>query len=254
VDFIDIHSHVLYGLDDGPRDAAGSRALLEMAARGGTTDIVATPHANSKYRFNPALIEARVAELQPGSAVRIHRGCDFRLQADTIDDALANPAKYTINHGRYLLVEFPDMTVFAHADAVLLRLLDADLVPIVTHPERHPVLSRQIEDLARWVQMGCFVQVTAGSITGRFGRSAQASVRRFVERGVVHFVASDAHDTRHRPQTLGDAYDQLAREWDEDVVRPMFVDYPRAVVVDEAIETDLRVRRKKRWYQFWGGS
>jgi protein-tyrosine phosphatase len=251
---VDIHTHVLYGLDDGAKDASESRAMLELAARYGTTDLVATPHANSKYPFDPELIDARIAELGAASTVRLHRGCDFRLQSDTIDDALRHPRKYAINHLNYLLVEFPDVWLFAHTDEVLLQLLGVGLTPIITHPERHVQLRKRAADLARWIELGCYVQVTGSSVTGRFGRSAQATIEEFVERGLVHFVASDAHDTRHRPPSLTDAYEKLAEAWGEEVVRPMFVDNPRAVLTGDPIESDVRPvrRRTKRWYQFWG--
>jgi protein-tyrosine phosphatase len=254
LDFVDIHSHILYGLDDGAKDAATSRAMLEMAAAAGTVDLVATPHANSKYRFDPELVEQRITELSADSPVRLHRGCDFRLQSDTIDDAIAHPRKYAINNRNYLLVEFPDFSIFASTDDVLMPLLDAGLIPIITHPERHGELRKRPDDLARWVEMGCYVQVTAGAATGRFGREAQAAAEEFVARGLVHFVASDAHDTRHRPPRLGSAYTKLADEWGEEAVRPMFVDNPRAVLIGDPIESDVRPvrRRKKSWYQFWG--
>ena len=157
VEFVDIHSHVLYGLDDGVRTAADSRAMLEMAAAGGTTDLVATPHANSRYPFESAVVDAQIAELGAASPVRLHRGCDFRLQSDTIEDALQHPSKHAINQLSYLLVEFADVAMFAHTDEVLLQLLGAGLVPIITHPERHGQLRHRPDDLARWIGFGCYV-------------------------------------------------------------------------------------------------
>lgn len=253
VEFIDIHSHVLHGLDDGARDFDDTCAMLQMAAAGGTTDIVATPHANSRYPFDPAAISARLNELQGRSPLRVHRGCDFRLQSDTIDDALTHPTKYTINQKCYLLAEFPEHTVFSHTENVLARLLDVGIVPIITHPERHRELPTRFDDLARWIDMGCYLQVTAGSLTGRFGRGARAHARRLVARGLVHFVASDAHDTRSRPPTLGEAYRELVQEWGETAVRPLFSDNPRAVLAGEPFDSFVKpLRQRRRWYQVWG--
>ncbi len=107
VRFIDIHSHVLYGLDDGAKTREESVKMLELARAAETTDIVATPHANGQYVFNPELIDERIAELSAHVDIRIHRGCDFRLQFDNVEDALAHPEKYTINHNGHLLVEMP---------------------------------------------------------------------------------------------------------------------------------------------------
>src|SRR5438309_559236 len=109
---IDIHSHVLPGLDDGSRTLEESILMLQMAAADGTTDIVASPHSNLMFRFDSDLVEAKVAELQSYcSDVRIHRGCDFHLIPERIAEALADPGKYSINHNGYLLVEFPDFVI-----------------------------------------------------------------------------------------------------------------------------------------------
>ena len=252
--FVDIHSHVLYGMDDGAQTIEESVAMLEIAARSGTTDIVATPHANSQYPFDPALIDQCLAELGGRTTVRLHRGCDFHLQVDNIEDALAHPEKYTINQKGYLLVEFPSHSVFHGSEEILQRLLDAGMVPIVSHPERNAALQRQGDDLARWVELGCCVQVTAASFTGLFGPSARASARQFMERGLVHFVASDAHDTKHRTPDLREAYGRLADKWGEERIRPLFVENPRAVLTGDAVELDLPAGapKRRRWYQFWG--
>jgi protein-tyrosine phosphatase len=250
---VDIHSHVLYGLDDGAKTREESVQMLEIAVESGTADIVATPHANGQYAFNPEVIEARIAELNAGAGIRIYPGCDFHLQFDNIEDALAHPEKYTINHKGYLLVEFPEVGIFSETDAILARLLDGGMVPIVTHPERNRELQRRLDDLARWVGRGCLVQVTAGSYTGMFGTAPKHYANELLQRGLIHFVASDAHDATFRTPRLRDAYGLLADTWGEDSIRPLFVDNPRAVLAGDAVDVELpavRVKRRK-WYQFW---
>jgi len=254
VGFVDIHSHVLYGLDDGAKTVEDSVAMLEYAAAAGTSDIVATPHANAQFAFDPELVDARIAELGPQVSVRIHRGCDFHLQVDNIQDAIAHPDKYTVNRKSYLLVEFPDLGIFPNSDQILLQLLDAGLVPIITHPERNDAIQRRLDEVARWVESGCYVQVTAGSFTGVFGRRARVCADELVRRGLTHFVASDAHDCNHRPPSLAEAYQYLAGKWDEAAIRPMFVDNPAAVLTGDRIDFEFEpatVKRRK-WYQFWG--
>ncbi|MEP7305871.1 MAG: CpsB/CapC family capsule biosynthesis tyrosine phosphatase [Acidobacteriota bacterium] len=251
--YVDIHSHVLYGLDDGAETREESVQMLELAVRSGTTDIVATPHANGRYRFAPHLIAEQIAELSAGTELRIYPGCDFHLQFDNIEDAVAHPEKYTINHKGYLLVEFPDVGFFTETDAILGRLLDGGMVPIVTHPERNRELRRHLDDIARWVQIGCYVQVTAGSYTGTFGKGARQTANELMHRGLTHFVASDAHDVQFRSPSLLEAYTLLADEWGEDLIRPLFVENPRAVLTGAAVDFELpptSVRRRK-WYQFW---
>src|SRR4051812_36338517 len=121
---VDIHSHILWGLDDGADTRETSIAMLKMAAEAGTTDIVATPHANFEYRFDKVLVSQRIAELAEATAgrPRIHSGCDFHLSFENIEDALQTPARYTINDGPYLLVEFPEFSI-SHMRQVLDALL-----------------------------------------------------------------------------------------------------------------------------------
>jgi protein-tyrosine phosphatase len=251
--FADIHSHVLYGMDDGARTRDDSLRMLELAARSGTTDIVATPHANSRYRYDPHLIDAQIADLNASVAgIGVHRGCDFSLQADNIDDAIAHPARYAINGRQYLMVEFPDIPTFGSHDGILEHLLGAGLVPVITHPERNAAIRRTPRTVARWVDLGCFVQVTAGSFGGRFGKGARDCAIGLLASGLVHFVASDAHDCEHRPPTLGSVYDALVREWGAESIRPLFIDNPRAVIAGATIDApSLPLRRRRRWFEVW---
>lgn len=248
--FADIHSHVLYGMDDGAKTREDSLRMLELASRSGTTDIVATPHANGRFRYDVQVVDQQIADLNASvEGIRIHRGCDFELEGDNIEDALVNPRKYTINGGPYLLVEFPHTLRNPHADWILKHLMDSGVTPILTHPERIPLLQTRIEDLARWVGNGCWLQLTAGSITGAFGRQAQRFSDALVKRGLVQVVASDGHDCTGRPPSLGEAYDALARRYGAAAIRPLFADNPRAVIAGERLDVGVApLKPLRRWF------
>jgi protein-tyrosine phosphatase len=184
--------------------------------------------------------------------VRIHPGCDFHLSAGNIHDALAHPEKYTINHGSYLLVEFPELSRFQAAGEIFRRLLDAGLIPIISHPERNEHLRKHVEDLAGFVEAGCYVQVTAASITGLFGPEAKRSTSKLFERGLVHVVASDAHETKRRTPNLRGAYDALASTLEESVLEAVFSVNPAAIVANDMIDVPAPpLRSTRRWYQIW---
>jgi protein-tyrosine phosphatase len=254
---IDVHSHILHGLDDGAASFEVSLAMVKLAADWGTTDIVASPHANLEYKFDPNVVESRLAELREAagaSAPRLHYGCDFHLSFDNIQDAVAHPTKYTINHGRYLLVEFSDLVIFPNTSEIFARLLDAGMVPVITHPERNPLLQQKLDTLSEWVGMGCLLQVTAQSFTGRFGRRAERFSRTLLEEDLIHVVASDAHDTQHRPPNLGEAYEWLARERSEALAERVCVSIPGAIVRNEPLPEPAAVGEAsggRKWYQFW---
>jgi protein-tyrosine phosphatase len=265
---IDIHSHVLYGLDDGPRTFEDSLAMIRMAAAHGTTALVATPHASPDYRFQPETIARRMEELrgalrrlartaEPDSAesgaLELYSGCDFHLSYDNIEDALVNPTKYTINRKNYLLVEFSDLLIFKNTSEIFARLAGAGMTPIITHPERNGLLRMRLEEIAGWVESGVCVQVTAQSLTGEFGQRARGFSQRLLDRGLVHFIASDGHDCVHRPPCMDLARAWLAEHYSDEVSETLCTTNPRAAVTGVPLKkVSVEVAHPSRkWYQFW---
>jgi protein-tyrosine phosphatase len=252
---IDIHSHVLYGLDDGARTLEDSLAMIRMAAAHGTTALVATPHASPDYRFEPELIAQRLEELRTGcgDALELYSGCDFHLSFDNIEDALANPNKYTINHKNYLLVEFSDLLIFKNTSEIFARLAGAGMIPVITHPERNGLLRLRLEEIAAWVESGVCVQVTAQSLTGEFGQRARGFSQRLLDRGLVHFIASDGHDCERRPPCMDAARDWLARNYGAVAAETLSAINPQAAVTGGLLKkVSVEVARpSRRWYQLW---
>ncbi len=255
---VDIHSHILPGLDDGAPNARTSVEMLRIAAESGTTDIVATPHANLTYSFEPDTIRRKVDQLTEMTArrPRIHWGCDFHLSYDNIRDAIANPTKYTINNRRYLLVEFSDLLIFKNSTEIFDTLMTAGMIPIITHPERNWLLQHRLAELEEWVSRGVLLQVTALSFTGRFGRAAKKFSETLLERGLVHFVASDAHDPEDRTPYMADVYDLIARRYGERWAERLFVTNPRATLSGDAVEGGRAEDppRRRKWYRLWSRS
>jgi protein-tyrosine phosphatase len=237
-------------MDDGAETLEDSVAMVRMAAQAGTTDIVATPHANLTYRFDPALISERITALQAavGPQPHIHRGCDFHLSYDNIQDAIANPAKYSINGGGYLLVEFSDLAIFHTATHVFERLLAAGLKPIITHPERNGLLQQRLQQIEQWVAMGCLLQVTAASILGGFGSRARHFSEVLLKHRLVHFVASDAHDCQYRPPVLDKARQHLHKRFGAAVAEQLTTTNPLCAVTNAPLPEAAPVSSRS-WYQ-----
>jgi len=256
---VDIHSHVLWGVDDGAKTLDDSLAMVAMAAAAGTTDLVASPHASPQYKYDPALVRERLdaiqaaSHTQPGPKIRLHIGCDFHLSYDNIQDALANPRKYTINGGRYLLVEFSELLIFRNTGEIFSRMLEAGMAPIVTHPERNQLLCQRIDELAAWCEAGAFLQVTGQSFLGRFGRRAAEFAHTLVDRGLVHFVASDGHDLVHRPPRLDEAFAWLERRYGRGLAELLCVENPRAALTGDPIALPVAnpPLLSRKWYQIW---
>ena len=252
---VDIHSHILPGLDDGSPSFNVSLDMAHMALHAGTTDIVATPHANTSYRYDPGAIAAHIMELQKavGDGIKIHRGCDFHLSPENIQFALRDPARFAINGLSYLLVEFPEMTLFQGIERIFRDLADVGLTPIVSHPERNRHLIADIPRLRRWVANGIPLQITAQSLLSKFGAGAARSCLRLLEEGLVHFVASDAHDLVHRTPRLDAAKRFVVAQFDEEYAELLFEVHPRAVIDGrpfEIIPFPPRRKKRRKWFHF----
>jgi protein-tyrosine phosphatase len=250
---IDIHSHILPGLDDGAKTLDVTVEMLRMAAAAGTTDIVASPHANQEYRFDSRLVEQRISEAQAaaGETPRIWYGCDFHLMPENIEDAVRSPERYTINHKGYLLVEFSDLHVPKTADQIFARLMRAHMRPVVTHPERNQILTSRLGDLEAWVQQGVLMQVTALSFLGRFGKTAKQVSDELMGRGLVHFVASDAHDLKWRTTSMVEAHRYVVRNFGEEAAVRVFEENPRAALTGVPISRAPIPIKRRKWYQVW---
>lgn len=227
---IDIHHHLLYGVDDGSRDLETSVQMVEMAAADGITHIVCTPHAVERYPYRPQVNAERLAALRNrvGDKVNLGLGCDFHLSFENIQDALAHPRKYTINGLDYLLVEFPDTSISPKITDMFYEMMVAGMRPIITHPERNLTLQRKPERMNEWLEQGCLVQVTANSLTGRFGKRAREMGLQLLQQGRVHFLATDAHDLRSRPPVMSEARNLIAEKFGADTAERLCVTNPLA--------------------------
>jgi len=227
---VDLHCHILAGLDDGAKTIEDSLAMAEEAIADGITHVVATPHASSDWKFDYPRVRAAREELSARLADRLTlaTGCDFHLSLENLTAIRGDPRPYCINQKDYLLVEFNEFSIPASMDQTLHELQLAGLRPIVTHPERNAILRTRPERLRAWVAQGNYVQITAGSLTGVFGPAAQELAWTWIGKGWVHFVSSDAHNTGRRPLRLKFAFDEIARQLGAQRARDLMVDNPRA--------------------------
>jgi protein-tyrosine phosphatase len=227
---VDLHCHILFGLDDGPKTIEDSLAMAEDAIADGITHVVATPHASSEYEFDFARVRYVRDTLHEklNGRLNLATGCDFHLNLENLKSIRQNPAPYCINQNDYLLVEFNEFSIPRSMDQTLHELQLVGLHPIVTHPERNGILRTQPERLLQWVRLGCYVQITAGSLAGVFGPGAQEDAWAWIGHGIVHFVSSDAHNTARRPLKLKFAYDAVADRYGLQKAEALLVENPLA--------------------------
>ncbi len=251
---VDIHCHILPALDDGARGEEVSAAMAAMAIEDGITHIVATPHANYQYRFDPEINRQKRDRLQQsvGDGLTLLLGCDFHLSYENLESLRLDPKRYTINATQYLLVEFADNSIPPGMDQIFSGLLTGEIVPIMTHPERNPLLAEDTEQLRKWIDLGCLVQVRANSVVGRFGKMALKSSQTLLRHDMVHFIASDAHNTTTRAPVLSEARRVIAAERGEEVAEALCGSNPLAVVEGRGLpwRPEPAPVAPRKWYSF----
>ncbi len=234
---IDLHCHILPGVDDGAADLSVSLRMAEILAADGVTVAAATPHILPGLYNNsgPAIREA-VARLQyflvrEQIPLRLIAGADIHIGFDLVQ-GIRSGMLPTLNGSRYVLIEPPHDLLPPRMEDFLFELLGAGYVPILTHPERLSWISAHYDVVVRLARAGVWMQVTAGSLAGAFGGRAKSWAERMLRDGMVHLMASDAHDDRWRPPDLRRGWELAAQLVGEAEADNMLLSRPRGVVED----------------------
>lgn len=227
--FVDVHCHLLPGLDDGPPSIAETLAMLRLAHAGGTRVMVATPHcflppygnsdpvvlANSFRRLTEHLEGLRAedtgGEFRFLGDMALYLGAENYVSPEFLE-ALAKGAVVPLNDSRYLLIEFPPYLAFEAALSTVERILQAGFFPVLAHVERYSFFHKGTKRLAGLVRMGCVAQVNASTVLGSSGRGLARVADRLLDRGLVQILASDGHGTQARSPDLGRVAEALGRK------------------------------------------
>jgi len=240
---VDIHHHLLFGLDDGSDSLETSLAMAQLAVADGITHVVCTPHANSTYSFDPHVNQLKLATLRDRLAadsipLTLGTGCDFHVSFDNIAEAKRDPKRFSINGLGYLLIEIPDYGLPPGLSETFYELHLAGLTPILTHPERNPTLQQEPQRMAEWMRAGMLVQVTADSLTGHKGKRAEKMAHELLEKRWVHFLATDAHNTRSRPPRMKAAHDMVAERYGVSYAHALCLTNPLAVFLGKQFQVE----------------
>ncbi|MFD1205222.1 tyrosine-protein phosphatase [Sporosarcina contaminans] len=230
---VDIHSHVLPGLDDGAPSMEEAILLTENAAANGVTHIIATPHLNDKYRNHAKQIKEAVADLnkelfRKRIPVDIFPGQE--VQFFSCLNALGDGHLLTLaDGGKYLLIELPDDHFPEFTFELLFSLQIEGYIPIIPHPERNVVLRKEKQLLYELVTKGVLLQVTANSLFGANGRTAKKCSLELIKHNLVHFISSDAHHPIQRPFLLREGYQFIERKFSTNL-RNYFIENAKHVL------------------------
>jgi len=266
---IDIHNHILWGMDDGARTIEDSIEMCSIAYRDGIRTIVATPHTlNGLHRNDRPSILAKVRELNevisnqssvnsPGLSdqlsvnrpknqslitnieLTILPGADVRLCEETLHQLDGGTVTTLGDGGKCLLLEFSFHGIPHGTEEMIFQLMTRGVIPVISHPERNLEVKQNPRRYHEMIRVGCLGQLTAMSLTGGFGSEVKRLAEKLLTKGFVHLIASDAHSTDGRPPVLSDAVDAAARIVGRDEALRMVTEYPGALL--EGRRPDLRL-------------
>ena len=255
---VDLHAHILPGLDDGPETIEESLAMARLAGEDGTEIILATPHQRDAM-LGSSIQHVRnlVAQLNEGleqqagpggRPVRVMPGMENHIEPE-LPDWVESGKALTINDTRSILCEPPYTAYPPYADEVLFRLQLMRLVPIIAHPERNSVLRENQKRLRAMVERGMLLQISAGSFTGEYGPQVQRAAESLLQRGLVHAVATDMHGLAGpRSPILSEAYRRVADLAGDAQALRLFDETPRAIIQGREPRVDAAAAApRSRW-------
>ena len=254
VKMIDLHTHILSGLDDGAKTLEESVQMCWRSYRDGVRTIVTTPHTlNGLYLNDREIILLKVQELNeafnselqtpnselnlnnsafrtPNSEFRILPGSDVRLCENTLSH-LDQGKVMTISDGKkYLFLEFPFQGIPYRAEEAIFQLMNRGIIPVITHPERNLEIGQRPQRYYEMIRIGCLGQVTAMSLTGEFGPKVRQIAERLLKKRLIHFIASDAHSTDGRPPILSEGVRVAEKIVGKEEAQKMVTQYPQAIL------------------------
>lgn len=222
---IDIHSHILWGLDDGSKNLSDSVEMAKQAVAEGITSIIATPHhrhpsfTNDKKDVLSKVQEVKAELNRQNIQLDLYAGQEIRLFGEMVDIFNRGEELLTLNDSEYVLVEFPSSNIPKYTEQLFYDLLVNGYTPIIAHPERNAEIAENSDKLYRLIKNGALSQVTAASVAGMFGKKTQKLSLNMLEHQLAHFVATDAHNITNRACVWKQAMDKLDKKLGSDMVK-----------------------------------
>jgi protein-tyrosine phosphatase len=249
---IDIHTHLLPGLDDGAKTLEEAVEIGKVAAEKGVKGIVATPHlfrGNQNYE-DIKLIEEKKVEVKELLSrekidLEIYSGVEVHLSHRLLGELKNNKDILVMNRGNYMLVEFPSDHVFSGAKNLFFDLMSEGIKPIIAHPERNSIFRYDPFLLYELIQMGALSQVNSGSFVGLYGELVEQTVFRFLELELVHFIASDCHSVRSMETLNSDNLDMLRERFGATKIDALVMQNPQAVIDDKQVPFNPEAKNPK---------
>ncbi|WP_434796069.1 tyrosine-protein phosphatase [Staphylococcus equorum] len=251
---IDMHNHILVGVDDGPQNINEAIELLKQAKGEGVTDIVVTPHhLHTKYSNDIEKVKIKLNELKNNLEIkelelRLYAGQEIRI-TDQIIEGIKNGEIEGINESRYLLIEFPSNEIPYYTNQLFYELQTMGYMPIIAHPERNKAIAQNLDLLFDLINGGALSQITTSSLLGDFGSNVRKLSLKMIDSNLAHFIASDAHSITNRPFMLKQLFnDRKLKAYYEEL--ESYLKNGELVLKDERISKQIPTQdyKQKKWF------
>ncbi|MFJ5562195.1 tyrosine-protein phosphatase [Lysinibacillus xylanilyticus] len=253
---VDMHAHILYGVDDGPKTEEESLKMLEQAKNEGITEIISTSHAMhprhhvSYMSVDTGILHLRKLLVQNDLQIKLHTGHEVRLN-DQVNTLFHHEKLHTLANSQFVLLELPSSTVPLYTKDIIIALKTAGYTPIIAHPERNLGIAQNPLKLVPLIQQGALTQVTAGSLSGHFGKSVQQLALNLVQANYVHTYGSDAHDVKTRPFLFKAGLHYLEKQKEFSAIDRLLENNVRIVRNRPIPQLELDEIRVKKWWKIF---
>lgn len=239
---IDIHTHILPGLDDGARDMEDALSMAELAVKSGVHTLAATSHANTGGFFREYQIEEYLDRLEEFRKaleyeeipLRVLSGMEIYM-TERVPQMIRDGRVISLNHTEYYLMEFSFRIEQEEMDELLDDVMELGVIPVIAHPERYGCVQESARGLFEWMQRGCLTQVNRGSIFGKFGSNAKHCVDHLLEKRMVTCIASDAHKPYERTTYMADIKEYMENEYSFEYSKKLLYDNPKRILEGENV-------------------
>lgn len=236
---VDIHTHILHGIDDGSSSYEESIKIIEQAKKHGVKDIIMTPHFinNSEYASNYANNTKLLYNLSKEvKGINLYLGNEYYL-CDNIYDLLEKGIVRTLNDSKYFLIELPMTANINNLNEVIFQLRTKGIIPILAHPERYIVFQKEPEAVFHVLEHGALIQCNIGSLFGKYGHKCEKTIKKFLKEGYVQFMATDVHHEKQNVYSnIQKAYEKVATLTTRDYADELFIKNGTAVIKNEDVE------------------
>lgn len=235
MEYIDIHSHILPGVDDGSQSMEQSLVMLRQAVSNGIGKVILTPH-NKAERRNVSVdgIRKRTdalqkAAMEDGIPVTLYTGMEISYRHGVVD-LLEEGKLCTLAGSQYVLVEFHPMEQFNYIKSAVYEFVSCGYIPVLAHVERYECMASKLQNVSDVIDRGALIQVNASTVTGRMGYKGKQNVKKLLKERLVHFIATDAHDEENRGVYLNDCKKYLCKKFGEEYTAQLLYDNASRII------------------------